>query len=159
MPKLLLFPVLALMLLVGGCSDPSIIPFAGYWDGQFKVQPADPGVKMRPEWVYKGYLQVYATNRNFKMHMESIAQIVDISGKWTNKGNKLYLKADKVEFDDKGGKVVRPNGVNPIDPDAVRAAYSQEMVYEMSSDKKYLTSLDMSMGPVIGKHVFKKGGE
>lgn len=156
----LLFPLLIAFAFLGlGCSDPSIIPFAGYWDGEFKAQPADAAAKMRPEWVYKGYLQVYATNRVFKMHMESVAQIVDINGHWTHKGDKLYLKADKVEFDDKGGKVARPIGVNPIDPDAVKGAYTREMVFVLSPDKQYLTSLEMSMGPILGKHVFKKGGE
>ena len=147
------------MLLAAGCADTSIIPFAGYWTGEFKARPSDSKQKMRPEWVYKGYIQLYATGRKFKMHMESIAQIVDIDGTWTNKGEKAYLKANKIEFDDRGGEIQRPSGVVPVPPEDVQTAYNRPLVFVLQPDKNTMIGLEMSIGPLIGHHVFTKGGE
>jgi hypothetical protein len=148
-----------LLIVTTGCTDSSIIPIAGYWTGQFNAKPADPKVKMRPEWVYKGYLQLYATGMKYKMHMESVAQIVDVSGTWQKKKDKIYLTSNLVEFDDKGGDLQRPTGVKPLDPQVVRQAYSQVMGFNYDAAKHELDGLDMSMGPLIGTHVFIKGGE
>lgn len=147
------------LLLATGCTDSSIIPIAGYWTGGFNAKPADPKVRMRPEWVYKGYLQLYATGMKYKMHMESVAQIVDVSGTWQKKKDKIYLTSNLIEFDDKGGDLQRPVGVKPLPPPDVRQAYGQVMGFNYVADKHELDGLDMSMGPIIGRHVFIKGGE
>ena len=151
--------LLLLLLLAIGCTDSYIIPIAGYWTGEFKAQPAEAGQQMKKEWAYKGYLQLYATGMKYKMHMESVAQIVDISGTWKKKKDKIYLTAGQIDFDDKGGDLQRPLGVTPISPDLVRQAYSQEMVLKYEPSKSELDGLEMSMGPLIGHHVFTKGGE
>lgn len=114
---------------------------------------------MRREWVYKGWLQVYVTGERYKMHMESVAQIVDISGNWTYKGNKIYLTAKDIVFDDRGGELQRPEGVLPLPPEEVRETYSHGMVLSLQPGKTKLVSLDMTLGPLVGTHVFTKGGE
>jgi hypothetical protein len=147
------------MLMAFGCADTGIVPFAGYWQGKFEGIPAEPEFNMRPEWAYKGFLQIYGTRHRYKMHMESNAQIVDIAGTWTHKGNRLFLKANDIQFDDRGGAIVRPRGVVPIPPEDVRKAYGKEMVLVLDPQKNRLESLDMTLGPLIGRHVFTKGGE
>ncbi len=146
-------------IIAAGCTDSSIIPIAGYWTGGFNAMPADRKVKMRPEWVYRGYLQLYATGMKYKMHMESVAQIVDVSGTWQKKKDNIYLTSNLIEFDDKGGNLQRPVGVKPLDPQEVRQAYSQVMSFKYVEAKHELDGLDMSMGPIVGRHVFIKGGE
>lgn len=149
----------ATLFLAGGCADETRVPFARFWQGEFQGASGDPKTPMRKEWVYKGWLQVYITGNKYKMHMESIGQILDISGTWTHKADRMLLTATNIDFDDRGGEMMLKPGVKPIAPDLVRDAYSRPLVLVLQPDKQTLVGLEMSIGPIVGKHLFRKGGE
>ena len=152
--------VLITLLVLGiGCSDTSIAPLAGFWQGQFNGTPSDPKVQMRPEWIYKGYLQLYATGMKFKMHLESQVQIVDVSGTWSHKKNKIYLSPADVQFDDFGGKLLQRPGVKPLDPGEVRDALKQPLVFSYTPSPQKLDGLEITFGPMLGRFDFTKGQE
>ena len=160
MKKIFLAALLALLLIgVTGCSDTSIAPMAGFWQGQFDGTPTDSKVQMRPEWIYKGYLQLYATGMKFKMHMESQVQIVDVNGTWSHKKNQIYLSPDEVKFDDFGGKLLQRPGVKPLDPEEVRNALKQPLVFSYSNNPQRLQGLRITFGPMLGRFAFTKGQE
>lgn len=153
---LLLF---AFACIICGCSDSSIGPMAGFWQGQFNGAPANPKDQMRPEWTYKGYLQLYATGMKFKLHMESQAQIVDTSGTWSHKKNKIFLTTTDVQFDDLGGKLLQRPGVKPLDPTQVQTALTQPLVFTYSDSPQKLEGLEITFGPMLGRFDFTKGQE
>jgi len=160
MNKLILYAALIFIALwVTGCSDTAIAPLAGFWQGQFNGSPSDPKVQMRPEWVYKGYLQLYATGMKFKMHLESQVQIVDITGTWSHKKNKIYLSPGDVQFDDFGGKLLQRPGVKPLDPEQVRDALRQPLVFSYTPSPQKLDGLEITFGPMLGRFDFTKGQE
>jgi hypothetical protein len=147
------------MFVVVGCSDTSITPLAGFWQGQFDGAPSNPKEKMLPEWTYKGYLQLYATGMKFKMHLESEVQIVDVSGTWSHKKNKIYLAPDDVQFDDFGGKLLQRPGVKPVDPTKVQEALRQPLVFAYTNNPQKLEGLEITFGPMLGRFDFTKGQE
>jgi hypothetical protein len=153
--------LLILLVVVNGCTDAAIGPMAGHWQGEFNGSPTDPKVTMRPEWKFKGYLQLYATGMKFKMHLESQAQIVDATGTWGHKNNKIYLATDKVEFDDSktGGQLLQKPGLTPIDPTDVRDAISRPLVFSFSDNPQKLEGLKITIGPLLGRFDFTKGQE
>jgi hypothetical protein len=154
------FLLLTLLLAICvGCSDTSIAPLAGFWQGQFDGAPSEVKVKMRPEWTYKGYLQLYATGMKFKMHMESQAQIFDVDGTWSHKKNKIFLTPSEIKFDDFGGKLLQRPGVTPIDPTKVQDALGHPLVFDYSEDPQNLKGLEITFGPLLGRFDFTKGQE
>jgi hypothetical protein len=114
---------------------------------------------MRPEWIYKGYLQLYATGMKFKLHMESEVQIVDASGTWSHKKNKIYLSPTDVKFDDFGGKLLQRPGLKPVDPTQVQEALRQPLVFNYSDNPQKLVGLEITFGPMLGRFDFTKGEE
>jgi hypothetical protein len=153
--------LLLLIVVVCGCSDPSITPLAGMWQGKFEGAPVDVQVAMRKEWIYKGYLQLYATGMKFKLHIESSVQIVDAEGKWSHKKNKIYLDVAEVKFDDSktGGQLLQKPGLTPIDPTKVRDALTQPLVFTYTDGPQKLEGLKITFGPMLGRFVFTKGQE
>jgi hypothetical protein len=148
-----------LLVVAVGCSDTSIAPMVGMWQGGFDGKPTDPGVTERPEWVYKGYLQLYATGMKFKMHLESEVQIVDVSGTWTHKKEKIYVSPVEVAFDDRGGELMQRPGAKPVDPELIRQALSHELVFTYKPNPQSLVGLEMTLGPMLGHFAFTKGRE
>ena len=146
-------------MIVAGCSDTTIAPMAGTWQGEFTGSPSDPKVSMRPEWTYKGYLQLRATQMKFKMHLESQAQVVDAEGTWSHKKEKIYVTASEIKFDDRGGKLLQKPGLTPIDPDKVREALSRPLVFSFQENPQKLEGLKITFGPLLGNFVFTKGQE
>ena len=160
-PLLVSVLITLLALLNVACSDTSIAPLAGFWEGQFNGSPSNPTVKMRSEWTYKGYLQLYATGMKFKMHLESNVQIVDIDGTWSHKKNKIFLSTNKVAFDDSktGGQLLQKPGLTPVDPTKVREALQEPLVFNYSDNPQKLEGLEITFGPMLGRFVFTKGQE
>lgn len=141
-----------------GCGNSRVGELAGIWHGEFKPS-AESELKMRKEWGYRGYLQLYVTNMKFKMRLESLAQIVDVTGTWKVDQSRVTLSVANVAFDDLGGQVRRRPGITPIPPEAVREAFSQQLVLDYESEGQTLAGLDMTLGPILGKTFFKKGKE
>jgi hypothetical protein len=150
-----------LLFLAIGCSDPTIGPMAGMWQGQFDGAPTKPKETMLKEWTYKGYLQLYATGMKFKLLLESDVQIVDAIGTWSHKKNKIYLATKEVDFDDSktGGQLLQKPGLKPIDPTQVRNALQQPLVFNYIDNPQKLEGLEITFGPMLGRFVFTKGQE
>jgi len=154
--KLLAICAIALAI---GCTDSSLAPLAGFWDGSFQGAPTDAKQAMRPEWTYKGYLQLYLTGMKFKMHLESDAQVIDINGTWSHKKDKIYVVPKDVVFDDRGGQLLQRPGLKPIDPAVVQKACSQTLIFAYTDNPQQLKGLEITFGPMLGRFVFTKGRE
>ena len=154
-----LFSLFVLLFVAISCTDSSLIPVAGFWNGGFDGSPSDPNVVMKPEWKYRGFLQLYVTDMKFKMHLESEVQIVDVTGTWEKKKNKIYVIPKDVQFDDKGGRLLQKPGVTPLDPDVVKKACSQELVFAYTDNPQELKGLEITFGPMLGRFDFSKGRE
>jgi hypothetical protein len=148
---------LPLLCLAAGCNDPHVVGLAGIWDGGPEILEPTNGI--RKEWQYKGFLQIYATGNKFKLRQESSGQIVEAEGVWamSKDDKKLTLEFKKVTFDDLGGQLRRAPGVEPIDPVSVRKAYSGKMLFNLNRQTQTLSGLEMEFGPLVVKHVFRKG--
>jgi hypothetical protein len=149
--------LLPLALIASACNDPHVVGLAGMWDAEFKI--LEPKTGVRPEWNYRGFLQLYATGNKFKMRLESNAQIVEMDGVWTitEDDKNLTLEFKEIKFDDRGGELRRPPNVQPLDPTAVRQAYSGKMPLKLDRQTNTLTGLEMDLGPLVVQHIFKKG--
>jgi len=134
------------------------MPFLGKWIGAFEVTEIHGGgtaQDMKRETL-RGYVQVYATNRIYKMEMEGEQETIDITGSWTIKGNKITLKPGSIIIDDQGGADKRdPNKKFILSADA-QAAYGQPILLAESADKKSLTGLKTTIGNLVGTHRFVK---
>ena len=151
--------IYAVAFLAAGCTDSSIAPLAGTWQGGFDGVPTDSRTIMRPEWTYKGYLQLYVTGMKCKMHLESEAQVLDITGTWSHKKDKIYVVPKDLAFDDRGGKLLQKPGLQPIDPTLVQTACTQELIFSDTDNPQHLTGLESTFGPMLGRFDFSKGTE
>ncbi len=150
--------LLILLLFAAGCGDKTILPFLGKWQGQFEVQRMQvPGTESdRKRESLKGYVQVYADKHKFKMRMEGEQEAVDLTGTWSIKRQQITLQFSDVVVDDMGGEQFRDPNRKFIAPIDLRAAYSKPLVLNLSTDKKHLDGLTMTMGGLTGRHVYVK---
>jgi len=134
------------------------MPFLGKWSGSFVVSEIQGGgtdKDMKRESL-KGYVQVYATNRSYKMEMEGEQETIDISGSWTIKGNRITLTPGKIVIDDQGGVDKRDPNKKFILSDEAQAAYGRPLILSESPDKKSFTGLLITIGKLVGTHRFVK---
>jgi hypothetical protein len=151
---LLLIPA----LLLSGCGSKENIPFLGRWKADFVVDRMTvPGTEkdQRREGLH-GYLQVYQTGLKFKMRLEGEQEAIDGSGTWSHKGNHVTLTFTDLKIDDMGGAQHRDPNLKFILPAAIQAAYQRELTLNMSPDKKTLNGLDVTIGNLVGRHVFTR---
>ena len=83
-----------------GCGDQKQVPFLGQWVGQFDVEKVKQGPDSatdRRQHSLRGYLSVRLNKNIYLMHLEGEQQQVDITGKWSYKGNQLTLNPDKID--------------------------------------------------------------
>jgi len=152
----LALPILAILL---GCNrNKDLMPFLGKWSGEFDVTEIQGGgtpADMKREKL-KGFVQVYATNRLYKMQMEGEQETIDIDGTWTIKANRITLTPKDIVIDDQGGADKRDPNKKFIPSDAARAAYERPLVLAETPDKKALNGLKITVGNLVGAHKFVK---
>ncbi|AIE84166.1 hypothetical protein [Fimbriimonas ginsengisoli] len=141
------------------CSNREIVPFLGKWSGGFEVESIRDGAdtpQERERYRLQGYVQVYATRRSFKMHLQGEQEDLDLAGFWTFRGQRLTLKVSEIKIDDHGGADARNPNQKFISPEELNGAYSKPIVLDLSPDKKQYTGLLIGMGKLIGRHRFVK---
>jgi hypothetical protein len=154
--RLLIAPLFALLI---GCNhNKELMPFLGKWSGSFEVAEITGGgtAKDLKRESLKGYVQVYATERSYKMEMEGEQETVNISGFWTISGNRITLKPERIGIDDRGGEDKRDPNKKFIPSEDVQAAYGRPLVLSEAADKKSLTGLKITIGKLVGTHRFVK---
>ena len=151
--------VIPVISVLSGCNhNKELMPFLGKWIGRFEVSDISGGgtpTDMKREQL-RGYVQVYATERSYKMEMEGEQETIDISGFWTIKGNRITLTPKVVTIDDQGGADKRDPNKKFIPADAASAAYSRPLLLQETPDKKSLNGLKITIGSLIGTHFFVK---
>jgi len=134
------------------------MPFLGKWSGEFQVSEIQGGgtaKDMKRESI-RGYIQVYATSRSYKMEMEGEQETIDISGAWTIKGHRITLLPETIKIDDQGGVDARDPNKKFIPAEEVQKAYGRPILLSESEDKKSLTGLKTTIGKLTGTHRFVK---
>ena len=147
------------LFLLAGCNhNAELLPFLGKWLGRFEVSDIQGGgtAKDMKREQLRGFVQVYATDRSYKMEMEGEQEVIDITGNWTIKGNKITLMPKVVKIDDQGGAEQRDPNKKFIPSDEARAAYGRPLLLAETTDKKALNGLRISIGKLIGTHHFVK---
>ncbi len=157
MKKLLLLIPFALLLC--GCNrNAALMPFLGKWSGHFEVTDLTNGgtaADIKRETL-SGYVQVYATQRSYKMELQGEQETISITGFWTIKGNRITLNPKTVSIDDQGGAELRDPNKKFIPAADVHAAYGRPLVLAETTNNKALDGLKMSVGNLIGTHHFVK---
>lgn len=138
-----------------GCNKDHI-PYLGHWDGGFVVTGAETGVPSA-KLAMNGYLQLYRTNDKFLIQLSNPTQVLNLSGVWHMVGkNRIELTFNDFRLDEPDLTKLKAMRRPYIEPSDLKNAYSKTMVLVLSPDGN-LTGLLMRVGPLLGKHVFKKG--
>lgn len=163
MRKALVFAILLFLGLFftarSSCSNKDMLPYLGKWPGGFVVGEVRRGPNTaidQKRSSLKGFVQIYATNRKFKIHLEGEQETIDVDGDWTRKARRMDLHVQHVVIDDQGGAALRDPNRKFILPDDIRAAYSRPLILDLSADGKSLNGLPMSIGDLTGRHLFAK---
>lgn len=140
-------------------SNKDLVPFLGKWTGGFNVQRVTKGADSatdRERSSLHGFVQIYATNRKFKIHLDGEQESLDITGEWTFKKNRMTLTTTDFVLDDQGGEDMRNPNMKFIPAEELRLGYSRPLVLDLSPDKKKLSGLPITIGNLVGKHEFIK---
>ncbi|HLK13283.1 MAG TPA: hypothetical protein VKT78_00635 [Fimbriimonadaceae bacterium] len=148
--------VLALAGALAGCNKEKI-PFLGHWDGGFEVTSSTAAAPVAAINM-RGYLQLYRTGDKFLMELSNPVQVLDLGGKWKMVGShriELTFREYKLSEPD----LVKLKGMRRpfMDPADLKNAFSKPLLLDLSQDGKSLTGLLIRIGPLLGKHVFRKG--
>lgn len=151
-PQILKPGVWALLLLgLGGCGSGELGRHAGvYPTGSFAIESGNPFYRSN------GMLALYVNETKFRMEMRLPNQEFDVTGTWRAQADRILLAADRFEFKNPTEDDQRTLAHPIISPDAVRAAFGHELVFEASSDRRRLTGLKTSLGPLLGRFEFSR---
>jgi len=156
---LLLIAVSFAVVYQASSSNKTLVPYLGKWTGAFNVQRVTKGADSttdRERSSLHGFVQIYATNRKFKIHLDGEQESLDVAGVWTLKKNRMTLTVTDFVLDDQGGEDMRNPNMKFIPAEELRIGYSRPLVLDLSPDKKKLTGLPITIGNLVGKHEFVK---
>ncbi|MBI1757406.1 MAG: hypothetical protein HY248_05220 [Fimbriimonas ginsengisoli] len=124
------------------------MPLYGNWTGRFEAGggPAE----------MSGFLQLYATNGKFKMHLANRAQSLDPVGTWELKGRRVILQFAELRITVPTEVESKRHVYKLVPGDDLRAAYGNSLILELSSDGRKLTGLPIQLAGKSGRHVFEK---
>jgi hypothetical protein len=136
------------------------MPYLGKWSGGFTVDRVRPGVAVSDPTrnALKGFLQLYATERRYELHLDGEQFGLVARGSWTEENGRLSLAPNEVKIDDGGGEEARNPNKTWIDPKELREAYSRPMGLRLSKDGQRLIGLLIDVGPLTGTHSFVREG-
>lgn len=147
-------------ILLAGCQRGASMPYLGKWSGGFEVDRVRPGaaIKDAKRNNLKGFLQLYATNSRYELHLDGEQFGLVAKGTWSEKDGRLSLAPQSVKIDDGGGEEARNPNRAWIDPKDLSAAYSRPMGFKLSKDGQRLMGLLIDVGPLTGTHSFIREG-
>ena len=151
--------VIPFVALLSGCThNKELLPFLGKWSGRFEVTDIQGGATAKDlkREQLKGFIQVYADQRSYKMEMEGEQEAIKITGNWTIKGNRITLTPKVVTIDDQGGANQRDPNKKFIPAEDARLAYDRPLLLQETPDKKNLNGLKITIGKLVGTHTFFK---
>jgi len=137
-----------LALILAGCADKQRTPVMGHWTGGFYTDGAE---------AMRGYLQLYRTGDKFKMRLASKTQELQFEGTWTIEKNRIQLRVGDIKFDNPSEATQKAMGIQVLDSESVRSAYSKPIVLDVSGDARELKGLTMTLDNLQGSHRFNKG--
>src|ERR1044072_6209602 len=149
----------ALLALIG-CSH-KLTPMesaAGSWPGQFIVESAsgvDQAVELE-KWTMKGNLWLFVTKDKFRLEMGTAHQSFTVEGKWEAKAGRITMRGDSYEFEFPKEEDQKAMKMPIVTADQIRATFHNPLVFDESPDRKNLTGLKTSLGPLIGKFEFTR---
>ncbi len=151
----------ALTLFLVGCGSKDAIPYLGRWHGDLVVDKTDRAGtdKDLQRESLRGALQIYATDKRCKLHLEGEQETIDAEGNWSHTGTTVTIKFTSVKIDDQGGADRRDPNLKFIAPVDIRAAYQRNLILHLSRDKKKLLGLEVTLGHLTGHHVFTRSSD
>ena len=139
-----------------GCNKERI-PYLGHWDGGFEVALSTSAAQSSAINM-RGYLQLYRTDDKFLIQLSNPTQVLDLGGKWRMVGpRRVELTFHDFKLAEPDLNKLKGMGRPFLEPADLRAAYTKPLILDLSKDAKTLTGLLMRVGPLLGKHEFKKG--
>ena len=159
--------LLMLMTLSGCQQHREMMPYFGKWDGGFYVDipessRAGAGGKIPlKRFTMEGYLMLYATRDGFKLHLEGEQVVIDVDGTWAVTKNsrgedRISLRPKGFKIDDFGGADLRDPNKAYIPSLDIRDTYGKEMLLRPSKDRQKLDGLPLSLGKLVGVHLWKR---
>lgn len=160
----LIVPLLIIALLVvitarSSCSNKELLPYLGRWTGDFAVESIRTGPNTATDLkrsTLHGFMQIYASHKGFKIHLEGEQESFDVSGTWRLQGKRLVIRTQDIKIDDGGGVDARDPNRKFILPDDFRAAYNRPILLDLIPTRHALEGLPMTVGELIGRHRFTK---
>jgi hypothetical protein len=159
---------LLLLSTVTGCQQHrEMMPYFGKWDGGFYVDVpesqragATKNIALK-RFTMEGYLMLYATRDGFKLHLEGEQVVIDVDGTWAVTKNsrgedRISLRPKGFKIDDFGGADMRDPNKAYIPSLDIRDTYGKEMLLRPSKDRQKLDGLPLSLGKLVGVHLWKR---
>lgn len=150
----ILAAILALALIAGCSNETDVSRAAGNYPGTFK--PDDAAPQSFKDDPLLGYLQLYAGKSKFQLELQSKMQSVVIEGTWTAKADKLRLVGDSYTFQAPPEEEVKARNLQLVSAEAVRQLFGKGVVLTLSDDRRKLTGLKSSFGPLMGHFEFTR---
>lgn len=150
----------AIALLLIGCSR-ALNPMeraAGSWPGQFQIESAKDSSKPEElaKWTMKGNLWLYVTDEKFRLELSTAHQQFTVKGKWEAKGSRITLTSNNYEFTFPTEEDQQALKLPIISADEIRATFHNPVVFDESADRRTLSGLKISLGPLIGSFKFER---
>jgi hypothetical protein len=165
---------LVLAITLSGCQQHrEMMPYFGKWDGGFYVDEAEStragfaaprlgksSIALK-RYTMEGYLMLYATRDSFKLHLEGEQVVIDVDGTWSVTKNsrgedRISLRPKGFKIDDFGGADMRDPNKAYIPSLDIRDTYGKEILLKPSKDRQKLDGLPMSLGKLVGTHLWKR---
>ena len=139
--------LVALAVCALGCGNRTEMPLYGNWEGRFEPDRAT-------DLDMKGYLQLYATNHKFKMHVGGRNQTFDPTGVWRLQGRQIVLDIQDMQISGLTAQEAEERKALYIDPKVVRGAFGKSLVLNLSADQTQLRGITLTIGSTQGHFSF-----
>lgn len=132
------------------------LPFLGHWNGTFIV--SKNGSDMPTDRLtLSGFIQLYRTGNRLVSQFANPAQEVDTKGHWkVISPTRISLHFSGYKLTEGDLVALKASGASLFKSNALRKAFSQDLVLDLSSDKLHLKGLLIHIGPLQGHFFFKK---
>jgi hypothetical protein len=147
--------VLLAAALAGGCNK-TRMPYFGHWLGGFETT-SSTSLMSTSAIEFRGYLQLYRVDNKFLIQLSNQSQVLNLGGVWkVLRTNRIELTFNSFRLDEPDLDKLKAMRRPYLEPEDLRAAYGKPMILDLKPDGS-LEGLLVHVGPLIGKHAFKKG--
>jgi len=149
------------VFVLAGCAanDSPITRAAGSWPGSFHIDNVDgksDATTIQAE-ALQGNLEIYVTDRKFRLDMTARHQQFSVLGKWSaERGGRVTMNADNYSFENPSEEDQTALGLKIITPDQIRAVFGRPLVLDESTDRRRLTGLMITLGRITGRFEFQR---